>query len=36
MGVFSRDKNPIKEHSLLIEYQEYMPIGLTPVLIYMT
>jgi hypothetical protein len=36
MGAFSRDKNPIKERSLLIQYQEYMPIGLTPVLIYMT
>lgn len=36
MGAFSRDKNPIKECSLLLKYQEYMPIGLTPVLIYVT
>ena len=36
MGAFWRDKNPIKERSLLIKYQEYMPIGLTPVLIYVT
>jgi hypothetical protein len=36
MGAFFRDKNPIKERSLLIKYQEFLPIGLTPVLIYMT
>jgi hypothetical protein len=36
MGAFWRDRNPIKERSLLIKYQEYMPIGLAPVLIYVT
>lgn len=36
MGAFWRDKNSIKERSLLIKYQEYMPIGLAPVLIYVT
>jgi hypothetical protein len=36
MGAFSRDKNPIKERSLLIKYGEFMPLGLTPVLIYVT
>ncbi len=36
MGVFAREKNPVKERSLLIKYQEYMPLGLTPVLIYVT
>jgi hypothetical protein len=36
MGAFARDMNPIKERSLLIKYQEYMPAGLVPVLIYVT
>jgi hypothetical protein len=36
MGVFSREKNPIKERSLLIKLQEFLPIGQTPVLIYAT
>jgi hypothetical protein len=33
MGAFARDKNPIKERSILIKYQEYMPLGLVPVII---
>jgi hypothetical protein len=36
MGAFSRDNNPIKQQSLLIRYQDYLPIGVTPVLVYMT
>ena len=36
MGVYFRDENPIKESSLMIKYQEFMPIGLNPVLIYVT
>jgi hypothetical protein len=36
MGAYSRDKNPIKERSLLIKYQEFMPLGLVPVIIYVT
>ena len=36
MGAFSREKNPIKERSLLIKYKEYMPLGLTPALIKVT
>jgi hypothetical protein len=36
LGAFWREKHPIKERSLLIKYQEYMPIGLAPVLIYVT
>jgi hypothetical protein len=36
MGAFAREKNPIKENSILIKYQEYMPLGLTPVLIRVT
>jgi hypothetical protein len=36
MGAFSSLKNPIKEQSILLKYQEYMPLGLTPVLIHVT
>jgi len=36
MGAFAREKNPIKERSLLIKYQEFMPLGLAPALIYVT
>jgi len=34
MGAFARDQNPIRERSIGIKYQEYMPIGLTPAIIY--
>jgi hypothetical protein len=33
MGVFCRDAAAIKERSLLIKLDEYLPVGLTPVLI---
>jgi hypothetical protein len=36
MGVFAGEKNAIKERSLRIKYEEYMPIGLAPVIIYVT
>jgi hypothetical protein len=36
MGAFARDKNPIKEHSLLLKLGEFMPLGLSPVIIYVT
>ncbi len=36
MGAFARDKNPIKERSLLIKYKEYMPLGLVPVIVDVT
>jgi hypothetical protein len=36
MGVFALEKNPIKERSILVKYQEYMPLGLNPVLIHVT
>jgi hypothetical protein len=36
MGAFARDKNPIKRRSILIKYQEYMPLGLVPVIIDVT
>jgi len=36
MGAFAREKNPIKERSLKIKYDEYMPIGLVPIIIHVT
>jgi hypothetical protein len=36
MGAFSREKNPIKERSLLIKFDEFMPLGLVPVIVYVT
>ena len=36
MGAFCLAQNSIKEQALLIKYQEYMPAGLIPVLIYVT
>jgi hypothetical protein len=36
MGAFSAEKNAIKERSLLIKYEEFMPLGLSPVIIYVT
>jgi hypothetical protein len=36
MGAFAREKNPIKERGLLIKYQEFMPAGLVPVVVYVT
>jgi len=36
MGAYARDKNPIKQQSILIKYQEYMPLGLNPVIIHAT
>jgi hypothetical protein len=36
MGAFARERNPVKERALLIKYQEFMPAGLVPVLIYVT
>jgi hypothetical protein len=36
MGVFCREKYPIKERSLLIKLQEFLPLGQTPVLIHTT
>lgn len=36
MGAFAREKNPIKERSLRLKYEEYMPLGLIPVIIYVT
>ena len=35
MGVFCRDAAAIKDRSLLIKLQEYLPIGLSPVLIHL-
>jgi hypothetical protein len=36
MGAFSADLNPVKEQALLTKYAEYMPLGLTPVLVHVT
>ncbi len=33
MGAFSREKNAIKTRSLLIKYDEFMPLGLVPVVV---
>jgi hypothetical protein len=36
MGAFSSQLAPIKERGLLIKYGEYMPLGLTPVVVRVT
>ncbi len=36
MGAFSADLNPVKEQGLLTKYAEYMPLGLTPVIVHVT
>jgi hypothetical protein len=36
MGAFAREKSAIKERSLLIKYQEYLPLGLEPVIVQVT
>lgn len=36
MGVFCREKTAIKRRSILVKYQEYMPVGLAPVVIEVT
>jgi hypothetical protein len=36
MGAFACERGPIKERGLLIKFQEFMPTGLAPVLVYVT
>lgn len=36
MGAFAREKNPIKEASLLLKFGEFMPVGLNPIPIHVT
>jgi hypothetical protein len=36
MGAFSSQLAPIKERGLLIKYEEFMPLGLTPVVVHVT
>jgi hypothetical protein len=36
MGAYARDRNPIKQRSLAIKFDEFMPLGLTPVFIPVT
>jgi hypothetical protein len=36
MGAFAREKAAIRERSLLIKYQEYLPLGIEPLVIHVT
>jgi hypothetical protein len=36
LGAFSADLNPNKEQGLLVKYAEYLPLGLTPVIVHVT
>lgn len=36
MGAFAREKSSIKERSILIKYQEYLPLGIEPVIVHAT
>jgi hypothetical protein len=36
MGSFSTQIVPIKEHALRVKYHEYLPVGLTPVIVHVT
>lgn len=36
MGAFAREQSSVKERGLLIKYQEYLPLGLEPVVIHVT
>ncbi len=36
MGSFSTQIVPIKEHALRLKYSEYLPVGLTPVIVHVT
>ena len=36
LGAFARERNAVKERSLLIKYQEYLPIGVEPVVVHVT
>jgi hypothetical protein len=36
MGAFTQEKAAIKERSLRIKYEEYLPLGLVPVVVYVT
>lgn len=36
LGAFALDKNPIKERAIVIKFQEFMPLGLSPVIVHVT
>jgi hypothetical protein len=36
MGAFCADLNPVREQGLLTKYAEYLPLGLTPVIVHVT
>jgi hypothetical protein len=36
IGAFARERNAVKERSLLVKYQEYLPLGIEPVMVHVT
>jgi hypothetical protein len=36
LGAFCSLLNPVRERGLLLKYDQYLPVGLTPVLIHVT
>jgi hypothetical protein len=36
MGAFCAELGPVKEQGLLVKYTEYMPLGLSPVIVHVT
>jgi len=36
MGAFADEKNAVKDRAILSKFQEYMPLGLTPVIVHVT
>jgi hypothetical protein len=36
LGALCSLLNPVRERGLLLKYNEYLPVGLTPVLVYVT
>ena len=36
MGAFAKEKNAVKDRAILAKFQEYMPLGLTPVVLHVT
>jgi len=36
MGAYCADLNPVKEQGLLVKYEEFLPLGLSPVVVHVT
>ena len=36
MGAFPAQIVPVKEHALRVKYNEYLPVGLVPVIVHVT